>query len=204
MKKKIIKISMIIILVILIIAIFFDNQNIEKDGNIEQNNNTKTQTKFVYANNTKKSNVFYEEKKEYETIPRELKGNKVIGKLEVPSINLETYILEETTDKTLNVSVTKLKGPQINEIGNFCIIGHNYPKSNMFFKLNKVKIDDEIILTNTFDKSVKYRLYETKEVYPNEVEVLSQDTEEEREVTLITCTFGAIKRIVVKGIEIYD
>ena len=60
MKKKIIKISMIIILVILIIAIFFDNQNIEKDGNIEQNNNTKTQTKFVYANNTKKSNVFYE------------------------------------------------------------------------------------------------------------------------------------------------
>ena len=39
---------------------------------------------------------------------------------------------------------------------------------------------------------------------PEEVEVLSQDTKEEREVTLITCTFGAVKRIVVKASEVYD
>lgn len=39
---------------------------------------------------------------------------------------------------------------------------------------------------------------------PNNIEVLSQETKEEKEITLITCTFGARKRFVVKAIEIYD
>ena len=49
-------------------------------------------------------------------MPKELKGKTVIGKLTIPSINLETYILEETSDETLNISVTKLTGPEINTI----------------------------------------------------------------------------------------
>ena len=117
---------------------------------------------------------------------------------------LSKYILGETNKETLNLSVTKLAGPQINEIGNFCITGHNYLNSKMFFKLKQVKKDDEVILTNTYEESVNYKVYEIKEVLPEEVEVLSQDTKEEREVTLITCTFGAIKRIVVKASEVYD
>lgn len=74
----------------------------------------------------------------------------------------------------------------------------------MFFKLNKVKIGEKIVLTDSLNKSVKYEVYEIKEVLPNNIEVLSQETKEEKEITLITCTFGARKRFVVKAIEIYD
>ena len=33
-------------------------------------------------------------------MPEEIKGKKVIGKLEIPSINLETYIIGKTTKAT--------------------------------------------------------------------------------------------------------
>lgn len=204
MKKQFTKIAFIGVLLILIIMIFFNRQEVQSENHVKQKKDIKKEATFIYEKNVKISSVQCSEKKEYETMPSNLKGHRVIGKLDIPSINLTTYILEETTDETLNISVTKLEGPEINNAGNLCIVGHNYPNSKMFFKLNKVKKDDEIILTDTFDESVKYRVYEIKEILPQELDILSQDTGEEKEVTLITCTFGAIKRIVVKAVEIYD
>ena len=141
---------------------------------------------------------------EYQNMPKEVNGYKVIGKLEIPKIELATYILAETNDKTLNVSVTKLTGPNINKEGNFCITGHNYNNNRMFGKLKKVELGDKIILTDTYDRSVTYTVNSIDKVDTTDIEVLSQDTMGEREVTLITCTTGAIKRIVVKAIEEYD
>ena len=141
---------------------------------------------------------------EYQNMPKEIKGYKVIGKLEIPKIELSTYILSETNDKALNVSVTKLTGPNINKEGNFCITGHNYNNNRMFGKLKKLELGDKIILTDTYDRSVTYTVSSIDKVGTKEIEVLSQETMGEREVTLITCTTGAIKRIVVKAIEEYD
>lgn len=141
---------------------------------------------------------------EYKNMPKELKGYKVIGKLDIPKIELSTYILEETNDKSLNVSVTKLTGPNINREGNFCITGHNYNNGRMFGKLKKLEVGDKVILTDTYDRSVTYTVSSIDKVGTKEIEVLSQDTYGEREVTLITCTTGAMKRIVVKAIEEYD
>ena len=141
---------------------------------------------------------------EYQNMPREIKGYKVIGKLEIPKIELSTYILSETNDKSLNVSVTKLIGPNINREGNFCITGHNYNNNRMFGKLKKLELGDKIILTDTYNRSVTYTVSSIDKIGTKEVEVLSQNTMGEREVTLITCTTGALKRIVVKAIEEYD
>lgn len=141
---------------------------------------------------------------EYKNMPKELNGYKVIGKLEIPKIELLTYILNETNDKSLNVSVTKLAGPNINREGNFCITGHNYNNGRMFGKLKKLELGDKVILTDTYDRSVVYTVNSIDKIGTKELEVLSQDTNGEREVTLITCTTGAIKRIVVKAIEEYD
>lgn len=203
MKNKVVIIVILTILIIISITTnlaILKNKEIEKLENSISYNNDRS---FIYGNNRK---IIDTEKKkvEYENIPESIKGEKVIGKLEIPSINLETYILNETNNKTLNISVTKLAGPNINEIGNFCITGHNYINSKMFFKLNKVKIDEEVIVTYTFGTSLKYKVYEIKEVCPEDIEVLSQETKEEREVSLITCTFGARKRLVVKAVENYD
>ena len=48
-------------------------------------------------------------------------GYEVIAKLEIPKIELTTYVIGETTEETLDVSVTKLCGPDVNKVGNFCI-----------------------------------------------------------------------------------
>lgn len=139
---------------------------------------------------------------EYTCMPSNIKGIKIIGELIIPSINLDTYILEETNNKTLNLSVTKLAGPNINNIGNFCITGHNYLKENMFGKLKKVNKNDKIILIDTFGKEQEYTVYDKYEISPNDVSALNQNTNNKKEVTLITCTIGAIKRLVVKAVEI--
>ena len=113
-------------------------------------------------------------------------------------------LLSETNKETLDKSVTKLCGPNINEVGNFCILGHNYNKSNMFGNLKKLEINDVIILTNIYGQQVQYMVYDIYKVYPDEVECLSQETYGNRDVTLITCTTGAIKRLVIKTTEVYD
>ena len=63
------------------------------------------------------------------------KGYPVIAKLEIPKIHLETEVLKDYSDEALKVSVTKFYKGNPNQIGNFCIAGHNYITSNMFHYL---------------------------------------------------------------------
>ena len=156
-------------------------------------------TKTEIINQTRVNNL-----KKYQNMPESIDGHKVVGKLEIPKIELTTYILGYTSKESLNKSVTKLTGPEINNEGNFCITGHNYNNGRMFGKLKQLEIGDKIILTDTYDRSVTYTVNTIDTVTPKEVEVLSQNTLGEREVTLITCTTGALKRIVVRAIEEYD
>ncbi len=128
----------------------------------------------------------------------------MFGKITIPKLKLDTYILGETTTKSLKVSVTKLYGPSINQIGNFCIAGHNYRNNKMFGGIKKLEKGDIIIITDTYGDSITYEVYENYQTAPKDVTCLSQDTGGEREITLITCTAGAIKRVIVKAVEVYD
>lgn len=199
MKDKIIVIKNNIIFVILLIAIIFFALSLIYKHSIKQ-----TIAVVKIENTDIPETELKENKQPTRVLPEDLDGYKIIGKLEIPKINLETYILNDTNDKTLSKSVTKLCGPKINEMGNFCILGHNYNKTNMFGNLRKVKIGDKIILTNIYGFKLEYKVYDIYKVYPNETECLSQECEGNRDVTLITCTAGAIKRLVVKATEIYD
>lgn len=175
-----------------------NESNIEKDSQVLEQNNMEMPTQKEEKTITKN------QLEEYKNMPKELKGYKVIGKLEIPKINLDTYILSETSTKALKVSVTKLYGPEVNKIGNLCIAGHNYKNMKMFGGIKKLEIDDQIQLTDTFDRKVTYKVYKTYKTSPKDVSCLNQDTGGEREITLITCTAGAIQRVIVKAIEVYD
>lgn len=204
-KKKKIKILIIFFIIITggIGGCFCNSKIVEKDIYKEEKNNTRDYSNIININRFKKS-ISNEkiEIEEYNNMPSEIKGYKVIGKLAIPSIELNTYILNETNEKTLNVSVTKIAGPKINKVGNFCITGHNYLKDNMFGKLKKVNINDNIVLTDTFGREQEYVVYDKFEISPDDVSILNQNTNNKKEVTLITCTIGALKRLVVKAIEI--
>lgn len=139
---------------------------------------------------------------EYQNLIKKYRGYTVIGKIYIPKLEIEKYILEETSEGALKASVTKLCGPHVNEIGNFCIAGHNYPQT--FGKLKELEKGDEIKMTDTYDRTITYKVYQMYKVDPTDTTCLSQQTQGEREITLITCTLGAIKRNIIKAIEIYD
>ena len=134
-------------------------------------------------------------------IPTEYKGFSVIAKLEIPKINLETYVLENYSIQALTVSVTKFYGGEPNEIGNFCISGHNYVVKNMFHNLKKLDVNDEIFLTDLKNRTYKYKIYKKETVLPKETECLSQITNGRIELTLITCTTDSSKRIILKAVK---
>ena len=181
-------------------------ENINKIENKKEENINNIEISKNEINSIIEPNIIKEEtiKKEYETMPQEVKGYKVIGKITIPKLELDTYILSETTTKSLKVSVTKLYGPNINKVGNFCIAGHNYRNNKMFGGIKKLEKGDKIILTDTYGDSIEYEVYENYQTDPKDVSSLSQETMGDREVTLITCTAGAIKRVIVKAVEVYD
>ena len=132
-----------------------------------------------------------------------LEGHNVIAKLEIPKIDINLDILEEYTEESLKISITKFFGSNPNDIGNFCISGHNYKinNNNMFVNLKKLEIDDEIILTDGYNKQLKYKVYDIFKVFPKETNSLSQKTNGKTEMTLITCTSDSKQRIIVKAVS---
>ena len=61
--------------------------------------------------------------------------------LKIPKINIEYPVLSATSDALLFVSLNKYWGPQPNEVGNYCIVGHYYENGKMFGKLHKLKME---------------------------------------------------------------
>ena len=208
-----------IILIILAITIFmisfiFANQIVkEKTKNVDkqvktsfistENVNTgswKQEENTIKDNeNTTQDTSFYQTE---ESILTTYKGYPVIAKLEIPKINLETYVISEYSNQALGVSVTKFYGGNPNEVGNFCIAGHNYITQNMFHDLKKLSIGDTFTLVDTNNHEGIYKIYLVEIVEPNETQCLSQKTDGRIELTLITCTTDSSKRIIVKAVKI--
>jgi len=196
------KIKTILLIAIISIGIFTLNNIKKESSNTNQINYMEESSNINNSENIKTSNVIY--KQNEIDFPKEFEGIEVVGKLEIPKINLTTYILAETNKENLNKSVTKLCGPKVNGVGNLCITGHNYHKERMFGDLNKLEIGDKIIITDIKGINIEYQVYDIYKVYPKDTECLNQETGGERQITLITCTTGAIKRLIVKAVEIYD
>lgn len=217
LSKTVIILTLIILIQIIVIGLeikeVLETKNLEQiQGNIANVENKIENTVKMPVEPKQESNEIIEEQEnkkeekqeEYVNMPRELKGYKVIGKIEIPKINLSSYILDHTDKKTLKVSITKLYGPNINEVGNFCMAGHNYRNNKMFGGIKKLEKGDKIVLITPNGKSITYEVYENYQTDPKDVSSLSQDTGGEREITMITCTAGAIKRVIVKAVEVYD
>ena len=200
-KTKIRKSKYIIIILILTI-LFFILFNIQSEENKKQEILVEKVDSKVYQNyidNNVKQSTDKTKIVEKEEIESEFKGYKVSSKLYITKINLETYVLEQYNTKALLTSETKFYGSNPNQIGNFCIAGHNYGPENMFQKIKNLNINDEIYLTDINRNKMKYTIYDIYTVLPNDTKCLSQRTNGEIELTLITCTFDSEKRIIIKA-----
>lgn len=174
-------------------------ENIENIGKIQEKkieSNADVKIKNNEENRKRANNEISNNK-----IQSEYNGYPVIARLEIEKINLDTFVLKEHNEKTLTMSVTKFYGANPNEMGNFCIAGHNYITKNMFHNLKKVEVGDKLKLTDLIGRSINYKVYKKETVLPNETQCLSQKTNGRTEVTLITCTTDSSKRIVIKAIK---
>lgn len=214
-KKKTAKIILSIILLVSMIGIssylIYDKEQEEKIPQRYNLSSNVVQTSESIQIHTKenqnlvsiKPNVIEEEKEQVSnlvnTIPTEYRGYDVDAKLEIPSIDLETYVLKNYSTNALLISVTKFFGGDPNEIGNYCISGHNFKNSNMFRNLKKLKLKDEIILTDQKNRTYQYEIYDIYKVLPEETSSLSQKTNGKTIMTLITCTSDSKERIIVQA-----
>lgn len=120
----------------------------------------------------------------------------------IPSIGVNYPILNTTTDELLKISPCYFWGPKPNEIGNYCIVGHNYRNSKFFSKVPTLENGAIIELTDLTGRTLKYSVYDKYLVSPSDVSCTSQRTNGKKEITLITCTNDSSQRVIVKAREI--
>lgn len=137
---------------------------------------------------------------EQELVPQKYLNYDVIAKLEIPKIQLETNVLKNYTIEGMKVCSSKFYGPEPNEIGNFCIAGHNTKRENMFNHLIDLEKGDELYLTDNNNGKIGYTIYNIYRVKPQNTSPIEQETNGNKIVTLITCVNYSKSRLIVQAI----
>lgn len=128
-------------------------------------------------------------------------SSHIIGKITIDKINLDYSILSTCSEELLKISPCRICGPEPNQIGNLCIAGHNYDNGKFFSNINKLCIGDIICIYDLNNNYLKYSIYDKFEVEISDTSVLSQDTNNKKELTLITCNNKKKNRFILKAKE---
>lgn len=184
----------LIILVIFIAVTSFAIIEVKNLLNQEKVKNLTEGLNFTTSGNDDKGNGLLANLAE--NTPLRVTGNAV-AVLDIPTYSIRGQIVEGTDEDTLKNYIGKFIGSaDAGEIGNFALAAHNNIYTELFRNLHKVQIGDKVrIVTKTHEYI--YTVTSTETVEPTRTDVLKGGTK--REITLITCTQAATKRIVVKG-----
>jgi LPXTG-site transpeptidase (sortase) family protein len=129
----------------------------------------------------------------------------LVGRLEIPSLDLAVMVLDGTDESTLNRAVGRIEGTaKPGEIGNLGIAGH---RDGWFRALRRISPGEEIVL-RTLDGRYRYRIEEIEIVDPADTSVLDAGDEGKARLTLVTCypfywVGNAPQRYIVKA-ELVD
>ncbi len=132
----------------------------------------------------------------------EFKGYQVIGTIKIDELGIEYPILIESTEDSLEKSISRVGNGRVNEVGNLALAGHNYIDGTMFGNIDKLENNDTITILDLHGNEVTYSIFDIFVTEPNDVSVLDAREEGKREVTLITCTNGNKNRLIIKAREI--
>lgn len=122
-----------------------------------------------------------------------------IGVINIPKLNINYPILSATSVELLKISPCRFWGPDPNEVGNLCIVAHNYRNSKFFSKLSTLENGDIVEITDLLEKTLTYKVYDKFVVDPENLDCTSQRTNGHKEITLITCTQDSKHRTIVKA-----
>ena len=125
-----------------------------------------------------------------------------LATINIPSIDCTYPILNDTTEELLKLAPCKFWGADPNEVGNFCIVGHNYRSDKFFSHVPKMSIGDLIEITDLNNRTLEYKVYDKYVVDPADTACTTQRTNGQKEITLITCTNDSKQRVIVKAREV--
>ena len=131
-----------------------------------------------------------EDNAEYKEYERHLAGVSAMSQLAIPSIDVRLPVFHGTSDNTLQKGLGHLYGsalPTGGEGFHSVITGHTgLTTATLFDDLVDVKEGDAIYVS-TFGKRMKYQVYKTEVVLPDETDSLSAEAGRDL-LTLVTCT----------------
>ena len=125
------------------------------------------------------------------------KGLKVAGVIEIPKTNVKYNILDDPSSKAMDVGITLLYGPGVNEVGNTVLAGHNYRNGTFFSNNKKLTKGDKIYLTDLKGKKVQYTITHTYKTDANDFSYSTRKTNGKRAISLTTCTDDSSARIII-------
>lgn len=108
----------------------------------------------------------------------------VIGTIEIPSINLSYPIVKDINKESMKNALVLLYGDNLNKTGNIVLAGHAY----LILDVNKLKTNDEIIITDTTGTRIIYYVYNNFLADKNDASFYKRNTNNLKEITISTCT----------------
>ncbi|MCL2354441.1 MAG: sortase [Oscillospiraceae bacterium] len=75
-------------------------------------------------------------------------GNRVIGIIEIERLGIKYPIIQYVNISSLDITICKYAGPDINELGNVSLLGHNMRSGIFFTRLTEIEYGDVVQLTN--------------------------------------------------------
>ncbi|WP_195986882.1 class D sortase [Clostridium sp. D53t1_180928_C8] len=127
-----------------------------------------------------------------------INGYTPVAIMEIPSIKLKQPIVDGITEDVIKYFLGRFpESAMPGQVGNFAVAGHRVSDfTDAFINLYKVKSGDEVIVT-TKDGRYTYEVDNSFIVEPDQVEVL--EAADYEKMTLVTCTIGSKRRVIVTG-----
>ena len=125
----------------------------------------------------------------------EIDGERYVGMLSIPALELELPIIEEWTDAGLKKAPCRYGGSVYAD--NLVIVGHNYRKH--FSKLKTLETGTEINFTDADGNLFQYTIGWVEVLEENDISGMTDASE--WDLTLFTCTYGGKERYTVRCIR---
>ena len=114
-------------------------------------------------------------------------GYNMMGYIEIPAINIKYPVLETVTTHSIEIAVAIRAGVGLNGV--------------FFSDLGKLKIGDDVYITDRSGTKIKYDIYNIYSAIPEDASFNDRDTEGRREITLSTCDDSAAMRTIIYAKE---
>jgi signal peptidase len=129
-----------------------------------------------------------------------INNREIIGVININRLGIHYPIIMYENEASLDISITKYSGPELNEVGNVALLGHRSANGgNLWFtQIDKLVIDDVVEISDAKGRTLEYKVRAFNIHTPDDLSVLEIESSSERELTLISCSKDLRNRYVVK------